>query len=349
MSNGNIFQINLKSISENINHIKTKYNNYEYYIGVVKSNAYGCGYYKVIETMEKSGINFFAVGNINEALEVRKYTNKGILILTPILPTDIDTAINNNISITIDDLDYLKELSNKENLKIHIKVNTGMNRFGTKDINVIKEIINYSNENNIEVEGLYTHLYYASNEDIVKSQIKMYNEVCDSIDYKSIKLRHIMNSEGLLFYEKFEYTNGIRIGDLLYGLTYDENYHSVYKLKTNVVKLRNLTDGDTVGYDAAHEVKDTERIAVLPIGYEAGIVKANKGRGVYINDKKYNIVGNICMCNIFVSVDENVKLYDEVYLINSSVDVMDIAEYLHTAPSEVTCIIDKNIKKEYVE
>lgn len=348
MLNGNIYEINLSGISKNINHIKTKYQGYDYYIGVVKSNAYGCGYYKTIETMEKSGINFFATGNIKEALEVRKYSKLGVIILTPILPDDIDTAIDNDISITIDSLEYLKALKRKENLKIHIKLNTGMNRFGTKDIEEIKNIIKYSKENNIEVEGIYTHLYYASNKEIVENQIKIFNNIMENIDYENIKVRHIMNSEGLLFYDKFEYTNAVRIGDLLYGLTYDENYSSVYRLKTNVVKLRELVPGDTVGYDAAYEVKENERIAVLPIGYEAGIVKANRGRNVYINGNKYPIVGNICMCNIFVKVDEKVNLYDEVYLINNSVDVMDIADYLSTAPSEITCIIDKSIKKEYV-
>ena len=92
----------------------------------------------------------------------------------------------------------------------------------------IKEIIDYARENNIIVEGIYTHLYYASNNEIVHKQMQIVSEVMEYIDYKSIPMIHIMNSEGLLTYNKFEYTNGIRVGDLLYGLTYDKNYKSVF-------------------------------------------------------------------------------------------------------------------------
>lgn len=349
MLSGNIFEIDLTGIKHNVEHIRNTYNNYEYYIGVVKANAYGCGYYKVIETMEKAGINFYAVGNINEALEVRKYSDKGIIILTPVFEEVISTAIENNISVTVDSLEYLKSLDNASGLKIHIKINTGMNRFGTSSKEEIKEIIDYARENNIIVEGIYTHLYYASNNEIVNKQMQIVSEVMEYIDYKSIPMIHIMNSEGLLTYNKFEYTNGIRVGDLLYGLTYDEAFRSVYRLKSKISKIRNVKKGDTVGYDAAYEVEDDQVIAVLPIGYECGIVKANKNRRVYVNDKEYNFVGNICMCNAFVKVDESVKRGDYVDIIRSSVDVMDIAEYLGTAPSEVTCIIDKNIEKSYIE
>jgi alanine racemase len=102
MLNGNCIKIDLDGLSNNVKQVVNNYNyNYKYYIGVVKSNAYGLGYYKVIETMEESGINYFAVSNLNEALDVRKYTNKGILILTPLFIDEIEACIKNDISVNI--------------------------------------------------------------------------------------------------------------------------------------------------------------------------------------------------------------------------------------------------------
>ncbi len=352
MLSGNTLQINLKGLSHNVKTIIKDYPEYKYYIGVVKANAYGCGYENVIKTMEKSGINFFAVSNIDEALKVRKYTNKGILILTPVFPESINKCIRNNISITIDDINYLKAIKNTHKLKIHIKVNTGMNRFGSSDVKEIKEIIDYSKSNGIKVEGIYTHIYYAIKKELVDSQIEAFNHLYSKLDYE-FPMVHIMNSESLLFYPKFKYTNGIRIGDLLYGLTNDERFDSVISLKTHIIKIRELKKGDTLGYDGAYTAtKDNELIGIIPIGYADGLLKPNKGRYVYIKDKKYKIVGNICMCNTFIKIDEDVKLFDIVDVIKDSKDVMRICDYLcdtySEAPSEVTCVLDDNIKKEYI-
>ena len=104
--------INLDNLRYNYEEIKKCLFENETMACVVKANAYGCGYYKVIETMEKAGINFYAVGNINEALEVRKYSDKGIIILTPVFEEVISTTIENNISVTVDSLEYLKSLEN---------------------------------------------------------------------------------------------------------------------------------------------------------------------------------------------------------------------------------------------
>ena len=352
MLSGNTLEINLKGISHNVKQIIADYSDYKYYIGVVKANAYGCGYEKVIKTMESSGINFFAVSNIDEALKVRKYTRKGILILTPVFPEDINKCIRNNISITIDDINYLRAIKNTHRLKIHIKLNTGMNRFGSSNFKEINEMINYSKKHGIKIEGIYTHIYYASNKKIVDNQIDAFNYIFDKLNYE-FPMVHIMNSESLLYYDKFKYTNGIRIGDLLYGLTLDERFESVISLKSHIIKVRKLKKGDTVGYDGAYTAeKDNELIGIIPIGYADGLLKPNKGRYVYINDKKYKIIGNICMCNTFIKIDENVKLYDTVYVIKDSKDVMRINEYINDtyteSPSEITCLINDNIKKEYI-
>lgn len=347
MIDDSIYNIDLSGIKNNVLYIKNKYSDYKYYIGVVKANAYGCGYLNTIKTMEEAGINFFAVTNIDEARKVRKYTNLGILIMSNIPKYYINECIKDNYSVMVDSINYLKGIGCISNLKIHISINTGMNRYGISDIEEINDIINYSSLNGAILEGIYTHLYYASNKDITMNQINKFYSILENIDKKDIPIVHVMNSEGLLYYDKFKYTTGIRIGDLLYGLTYLKEFKSVFSLKSRISEIRYLKKGDTLGYDASYSAEKDEVIAVVQIGYNNGIVKKNTKRSVYINNKEYYIVGNICMCNLFVKIDESVNINDVVYIIKDSKHVMDISKYLDTAPSEVTCIIDKDIKKEY--
>ena len=87
--------INLKNLEDNIKEIKNKYNDYKYYIGVVKANAYGHGEY-IVNTLEKAGINYLAVSSLEEALSVRKYNKKlPILCFGYVNIEEIDKVIEN--------------------------------------------------------------------------------------------------------------------------------------------------------------------------------------------------------------------------------------------------------------
>ena len=121
-------EINLANIRHNIKTIKEKYK-YKYYIGVIKGNAYGHGM-GIVKTLLDAGINFLAVSNLDEALEVRKIDkNIGILCLEPIDTKYMDICEENNISICVNDYDYYLELCKlKYKLKIHLKIDSGMNR-----------------------------------------------------------------------------------------------------------------------------------------------------------------------------------------------------------------------------
>ena len=91
----------------------------------------------------------------------------------------------------------------------------------------------------------------------------------------------------------------------------------------------------TLGYGGTYEIKPGDRIAIIPIGYADGYIRKNKGNYVYINDNKYQIVGNICMDMLFVLVDSDVKVWDKVYLIKDNEHLREVAKYLDTIPYEV--------------
>ena len=148
-------------LKNNIKEIKAKYDNYKYYIGVVKNNAYNHGI-KIINSLIEGGINYLAVSSLEEALDARKYNSKIPILCLEVIDLDyIYDCINNNVTITVESLEYLEKL-NKIKLdfpiKIHLKLNTGMNRLGISEVKEVNKCVSIISENKkLILEGIYTH------------------------------------------------------------------------------------------------------------------------------------------------------------------------------------------------
>ena len=151
-------EIDCNKLKGNIIEIKSKYPDYKYYIGVVKANCYGHGI-DTIQYLIEGGINYLATSSLEEALSIRNiYKEVPILVLEPIHYEDILVASKNNITVTIDNKEQFDKLiKNKVKIKFHLKVDSGMNRFGIKDKEIVKYIVENSNSITF-LEGLFTHL-----------------------------------------------------------------------------------------------------------------------------------------------------------------------------------------------
>ena len=184
-------EINLDSLCHNIKNIVNTFNNYKYYIGVIKGNAYGHGEY-ISKYITQCGINYLAVSTLEEAINTRKYVDKDfpILCLQPISLEYINEIIKNNITICISNIEYfnkLKELKLKKTIKFHLKLNTGMNRLGISNIDEVNQIFNDENEN-LEFEGIFTHLCTNGVYDnLYDKQVKKFKELTSEIDLSKIK------------------------------------------------------------------------------------------------------------------------------------------------------------------
>ena len=165
-------KINLDNIKKNIKSIQSKFGDKVSVMGIVKANGYGHGAIEVAKAMNEAGVNYFGVAAIDEALELRQNDIESpILILGQIFKQDFVTAIENDITCAIVDLDTAKRLSavavsmNKK-VKIHIKIDTGMGRIGFQPdgdgYNEIKEIFTLDG---LDVEGIFTHFACADSID----------------------------------------------------------------------------------------------------------------------------------------------------------------------------------------
>ena len=338
-------EINLKALESNVKSIISQSSEYKYHIGVVKANCYGLGL-KCIKSITKGGANYLAVSSLEEALSIRKITKEKILILEPINPKYISLAKENNITLTISSLEYLNNVKDQE-FTCHIKINTGMNRLGINSKEEFDEVYNIIMNSNITLEGIYTHIYKASDSKCTNNQFKKFEYITSDIDLNAIPIVHIPNSETIFNYKKKPYINGCRMGIIMYGFSNDIKLNSVFSLISKVIEIKHIHSGDTVGYDGKYTATGDESIAVLPIGYADGILRHNSGRNVYINGKEYKIVGNICMDMLFVKVDDDVKVNDEAYIIKDNGHINQIASYLDTINYEVMCSISDRVVREY--
>lgn len=338
-------EVNLDNIKNNIKKIISNYD-YKYYFGVVKADCYGHGI-KAVDAIIKGGVNYLAVATLEEAIEIRNiHKDIPILCLGLIYNDDIEVAVSNNITISITSLDYLKSIDiNKLKTSVHIKINTGMNRLGVSSKEEFNEVYKLLNDNNILIEGIYSHVYNASSSNDTLNQFNKFEEITSDIDLSNIRIVHIQASDALTNYESPSYVNGCRLGIIMYGFNDKLDLLSTFKVKSSVIQI-NKVNG-VLGYNGIYHA-DNELIAVIPIGYADGVIRKNTGRGVYINNKKYNIVGNICMDMLFVKVDDSIKMYDVVEIIKDNHHIMEISKYLDTIPYEIMCEFGKRVPRVYI-
>ena len=129
----------------------------------------------------------------------------------------------------------------------------------------------------------------------------------------------------------------------------ETKFKQVMSLYTKVAMIKKIPAGDQVGYGLTYTAKEDEYIATLPIGYADGFIRKNQGRKVYINGKYYEIVGRVCMDQMMVRVDENVKIGDRVEIFGEHISLESMAKDLDTISYEVLCLISKRVPRVYVQ
>lgn len=348
-------EVNLTNLYENYKSVQniTKTSKV---IPVVKANAYGHGALEVTGHLISKGIDQFAVSLLEEALELRKsYKNIELLVMGIVEEEGLIIASENNITVTIsnfDQIDYLDNLDKE--LKIHVKIDTGMHRLGfSNDVDIIKAINLLKNKRKVIVEGIYTHFSTADVDKIYYDiQVKRFKDVLHLVDFKFTTI-HCSNSSSAIKYENYlSFTTHNRLGISLYGLTLDSNVNflkTTFKLKTYISQINVLNPGDKVGYGATYTAKKKEFIGVLPIGYADGFIRKNQGGDVEINGKRYPIVGRICMDQLFVRIDENIRKTDVVTLFGGLVSIDEVAKRLDTINYEIICEITSRVPRKYIK
>ncbi len=334
-------EVNLENIKKNVSKVVDDYD-YDYYFGVVKANCYNHGL-EAVESIIAGGCNYLAVSSLDEAVALRNLHKEiPILCLEPISVEFLNVCYDNDITITVTSLEYLKMVN--FDLKMHLKIDTGMNRLGVKSKEELIMIRNYCDNNSIVFEGVFSHIYEASDVTKTLAQFELFEKMIGIFD--NIKIIHLAQSDTILKYDKLKCVNGCRLGLIMYGLV-GNDFFDTFKLSSEVIEIKKVFKGETIGYNGNYICENDCLIGVIPIGYADGIIRKNTGRYVYINNKKFFIVGNICMDLMMIKIDDSIKVGDEVLIIRDNNHINYIAQFLETISYEVLTSITSRVDIRY--
>jgi len=362
-------EIDLTAITLNLKNISRKVRRHTKILAIVKANGYGHGAVEVAKRLKKCNVAYFGVATISEAIELRQNRiDNPILILENLSYCELPALISYNITSTIAELDIAKCLDKKLNrlskkMPVHIKIDTGMGRFGVWHKDSLSFIRELSKLKNIILEGIYTHFPSADEDDeFTNSQIVYFNKLINDLENENIfiPLKHMANSIAVVRH-KNSHLNLVRPGLMIYGLYPDIKTKKIIKLKpvmsfkTKITFLKKVPAGRSISYGRTFITKRMSKIATLPVGYADGYnrILSNKA-DVLIRAKRCPVVGRVCMDHIMVDVtDVSAKLGDEVVLMGRQKDLEisaeEIANLCSTISYEVVCWVSKRVPRIYIK
>lgn len=349
MLSNTYLKINLDNYRFNINYLKQHSN--KNLIAIVKANAYGAVDYKCAKILNDEGIDFFGVSSLLEALSLRRHGIKGeILILGYINPRYLDTVIKNSLSIATVSKDYIDELLKYDisGLKVHLKIDTGMNRIGLfKD--EVKDVLHKLLDKGAKVEGIFTH-YATSDENLefTAVQYQRFKEVLDSLNY-NFRYIHASNTDAAIAF-KDEVSNYVRCGLGLLGYSsYKSELKPCVSLHSKVINTKLAKKDTAISYGQHYRLSQDEYIATVAIGYADGLLRHNSGHHVYIDGEYAEIVGSICMDQMMVHINKPVAINSDVEIFGEHISLYDMAKDNQTIPYEILTSISDRVTRVYVD
>lgn len=374
--------LNRDALRNNLNFIRSTIGDNVTISSVVKGNAYGHGIESFVPIAEECGIEHFSVFSAREALRVFqvKSTDSEIMIMGFLSDDELSWAIENGVSFFVFDTSRLeKALAKARELKItariHIEIETGMNRtgFDESQFEIVAEILE-QNAGHYVLEGLCTH--YAGAESIanyfrVTQQIRRFNRACrwfEKNGHRPLR-KHTACSAAMMNFPKTR-MDMVRVGILQYGLwpsretwvahvnklqDKTDPLQRVISWKSVVMDVKKVPGGEFIGYGTTYMAEEDMYIASIPVGYSDGYSRSlsNQGR-VLINGMRMAVIGLVNMSMMLVQIPPgtDVNIGDEVVLIGEvdgiSISVASFGELSNQLNYELLTRLPGDIPRKIV-
>lgn len=366
-------EIDLSKLKHNVEVIRKLLHDDVDIIGVVKANAYGHGDIVVSKYLESIGVKHFAVAFIEEAIKLRKSGIKGEIIILGWTPCcRKDELIKYDLCQTLVSEEYAEELNKLPGVvKGYIKLNTGMNRLGEpkEHLDLIKKMFDLDN---IQIEGIFSHLSRSDSNlevdiEFTKQQISNFDFILNKLKEDGYKPKniHLQNSYGIVTYRDLHY-NLVRPGIILYGVPSDPlddtlnhladnmKFEAPLSLRCKVAMVKEITQGESVGYGNNYTATEHVKVATITIGYADGLSRliSKKDMKVLVNGKFAKQIGNVCMDQMMIDVS-GIDVYegDIVTLIGQDGDnylpVNQISLLSNTITNETLSVIGERVNRVY--
>lgn len=373
-------EIDLNRIEHNFKLIKKQLSVGTKMCCVIKADAYGHGALELAALYERLGASFFAVSNLEEALELRMGGIKTPILILGFTPASYVCELSDyNISQAVFSVEYAQELSEyaqsmNVTVKAHIKVDTGMSRIGlmcqnTETDTPVKDAVEIASLDGLSVEGIFTHFAVSDEKeegrDYTEHQIDCFNYIINGMKENGFDtdkiIKHCSNSAAIMDYKNAN-MDMVRAGIILYGLAPSGKLKGQLELKpameikSVIAHIKEIEPGTTVSYGRTFTADKKLKIATVPIGYADGYIR-NLAESAYmiVCGKKAKVIGRICMdqCMIDVTDIKNVRVGDTVIVVGKSgkyeISMDDVASWTGTINYEVACLVGKRVPRVYIK
>lgn len=370
-------EIDVNAAEKNFNIIKSKLSDNTKLCCVVKANAYGHGAVYLSKLYERLGADYFAVSNIEEAMQLRNNGISAPILILGYTPTECASILaENNISQTVFSYSYAKELSRSAksdgvSVKIHIKLDSGMGRIGFDCIHDSEKILDSVAEvckmDSLVPEGIFTHFAMADEgtdgREFTRLQYERFTNAIVALEKRNIRfdIKHCANSATTFDYPEY-HMDMVRVGVVLYGLAPSgkvggcEELTPVMSLKSVISMIKEIDEGDTVSYGCTYTADKKTKIATAPVGYADGFWRSNAtcGTEMLIRGQRVNIVGRVCMDQLMLDVTDikGVREGDYITVIGSDkgerITADELAKNNGTIGYEMICSIGERVPRFYI-
>lgn len=370
-------QVDLNAIKDNFFAIKKHIGSKPKIMCIVKADAYGHGAPKLSKFYEQLGADYLGVSNVEEAIQIREANVNLPILILGYTPANLACILSeNNLTTTIVSKEYAEKLNSfakqySINLKVHIKIDTGMSRLGvmcqnkSQIKNAAEEIKQICSLSNLNVEGIFTHMAVAdeaeTGQDFTHNQHNIFINLLKTVKDAGIDipLKHCCNSGAILNFPEFS-MDMVRPGIILYGLMPSINSKNTLnlkpamQLKSIISHIKTIDANTSISYGRTFFTKDKTTIATIPIGYADGYNRLLSNNSyMLVNGQKAPVVGKICMdqCMIDITNIKNVKQDDIVTVFGTqqgqTISAFELADKCSSINYETICLIGKRVPRVY--
>ncbi|MEP2023960.1 MAG: bifunctional UDP-N-acetylmuramoyl-tripeptide:D-alanyl-D-alanine ligase/alanine racemase [Reichenbachiella sp.] len=363
-AHGTILEVNLENLIHNLNYYRSKLEDDTKIMVMVKALAYGGGNYEIANLLQFHKVDYLGVAYADEAVELRKNGIHIPIMIMNVSPASFRLLKEYNLEPEIYSLDqlidFLDYFENMQDLPaIHIKLETGMNRLGFTENNLKRLVEQLKLNKHLKVKSIFSHLAGSEDPrhaDYTKQQGERFDRmstlIMENLWYKP--MRHLVNTGGIANYPDLHY-DMVRLGIGLHGFdptqTEQGKLRIVSALKCNVSQVKKIAAGESIGYGRSGFAKKDTTIAIIPIGYADGYLRAF-GNGVgqmLVNDQMVSTIGNVCMDMTMLDVtDVAVKSGDEVIVFGEKPNISELAEWIKTIPYEILTNVSQRVKRVFL-
>jgi alanine racemase len=349
-------EIDLGAVRHNVRTLKRRSTDSRL-MAVVKADAYGHGSALVARACMDAGADSLAVVTVEEGAELRRAGLEApILVFTDLQPDRLPLAAEHRLAVTAHSIESARRIAAHPDLGVHLKVNTGMNRWGVEpsEVGEARKVLGP------QLAGVYTHFASADSDvGATRRQIDCFESVLAAQPFGGV-LVHAANSAATLWHPRSHY-DCVRPGVALYGLhpagdggdPAAEDLRPAMKLKNYVAGVRRLAPGDGVSYGLTFTAGASMLAATVPVGYAEGYRRALSGRAeALIRGLRRPLLGRVTMDACVFGVDGDVEVGDEVVLLGAQggerIGAEELGLRAGTINYEITTGIDpRRVERSY--